>query len=77
MQQPALLTQEQAAAFLGLSPRTLEAWRRTSHGPAFVRIGPRRVRYRQETIQAWLTAQEVTQGNPSAPTSPLQSPAHV
>jgi predicted DNA-binding transcriptional regulator AlpA len=38
------------------SPRTLERWRATGTGPAFVKIG-RRVGYRQSAIDAYLQKQ--------------------
>jgi len=34
-----LLTEEQAAKMLGLSPLTLKKWRRTSRGPRYYRLG--------------------------------------
>jgi predicted DNA-binding transcriptional regulator AlpA len=49
-----LLTTPAAAALLGLSPRTLEGWRRTGEGPAFVRLGRRRVAYRRSALDSWL-----------------------
>lgn len=55
-----LMNQEQAAALLGLSPRTLEQWRLKGGGPAFVRMSHRCVRYRREALDAWLMAREVT-----------------
>jgi predicted DNA-binding transcriptional regulator AlpA len=48
-----LLSQREAAARLGLSPRTLERTRASGDGPAFCKIG-RRVLYRPEDIAAWL-----------------------
>jgi hypothetical protein len=36
---PKLITSDEAAAFLGLSPRTLEGWRTRGDGPDFVRMG--------------------------------------
>lgn len=56
----ALMNQDQAAALLGVSPRTLEQWRLKGGGPAFVRMSHRCVRYRRETLDAWLVAREVT-----------------
>lgn len=41
-----LLDQKQATQLLGLSPRTLEAWRLTGGGPIYIKVG-RRVRYRR------------------------------
>ncbi len=51
-----LVAQEEVAERLGLSVRTVERWRVTGEGPAFVRIGPRRVAYQEEAIEAWLAA---------------------
>ncbi|MGY3479514.1 MULTISPECIES: helix-turn-helix transcriptional regulator [Bradyrhizobium] len=49
----ALLTEEQAADFLSLSVRTLQAWRLRGAGPKFVRAG-RAVRYQQSELIAWI-----------------------
>ena len=50
----ALMTTQQAAAFLGLSPRTLEGYRRKGDGPSFVAISRNLVRYRPADLRAWL-----------------------
>jgi hypothetical protein len=47
-----LLETVQAADELGLSPRTLEGWRRRGEGPRFLKFG-RRVKYRPEDIEAY------------------------
>ncbi len=47
---PKLLTQNQAAKFLGISHRTLENYRLTGAGPKYVRIGKRLVRYRKSDL---------------------------
>ena len=47
-----LLETRDAAQELGLSPRTLEGWRRRREGPAYLKIG-RRVKYRPEDIEAY------------------------
>ncbi len=44
-----------AAAFLGLSPATLETLRCRGGGPPFVKLG-RRVVYRREDLEAWITS---------------------
>jgi predicted DNA-binding transcriptional regulator AlpA len=49
-----LLTTEQAATKLGLSERTLEAWRSRGEGPPFLRVGPRRVAYSLNDLDSWL-----------------------
>jgi len=56
---PELLTNNQAARYLGIVPGTLNVWRCTSryHIP-FLRIG-NRVRYRPEDLNAFLTAHMV------------------
>jgi hypothetical protein len=46
------LTEKQAARLLSISHRTLQAWRRTSVGPSFLKFG-RAVRYRQHDLVAW------------------------
>ena len=49
-----LLTPEQVSEFLGMSPRTLAAWRSTRRGgPAWCKCGSL-VRYRKADVIAWL-----------------------
>ena len=48
-----LLTTNEAAEWLGLSPRTLERYRVTGEGPKFRKIG-RWVRYTVADLEAWL-----------------------
>ena len=52
----AILAPVDAARLLGVSARTLERWRVSGDGPRFVRIGLRRVGYRQSDIRRWLDA---------------------
>jgi len=47
-----LLETVHAADELGLSPRTLEGWRRRGEGPPYLKFG-RRVKYRPEDIEAY------------------------
>lgn len=49
-----LLTTKEAAAVLGLSPRTLEGLRRRGGGPPFVVLSRNAVRYRQGDLRAWV-----------------------
>lgn len=52
-----LWTPEHAALALGISIRTLAAWRSTGrHGLPYVKIG-RLVRYREQDIRNWLQSQ--------------------
>jgi len=48
-----LVSQRDAAAMLGVSPRTLELWRQCGDGPPYVRISSRCVRYRIADLEAW------------------------
>ena len=52
-EQSTLLTTEQAAKRLGVSPRTLERYRVSGEGLEFVKIG-RCVRYRASKLKRWL-----------------------
>lgn len=56
---PELLSQRQLAARLGVTTRTLERWRETGDGPAFIRVG-RLCRYQREDITIWLAARRCT-----------------
>ena len=48
-----------AAAYLGVTPRTLEVWRCTKrHQIRYIKVG-RLVKYRQSDLDAWLAAQTV------------------
>lgn len=56
----------EAAAMLGVSPRTLANWRTQRTGPAFVRIGAvhSRTLYRLDDLKAWLDANRVENPDP-------------
>ena len=56
----ALLTQEEAAQYLHIEPRTLEAWRQRRIGPQFLTYSKRCVRYRLSDLRSWLVEREVT-----------------
>ena len=51
-----------AAAHVGCSPRTLEKWRQTGEGPAFLKLG-RSVVYVQSDLDRWLAACRHRQGS--------------
>ncbi|MBZ5709272.1 tyrosine-type recombinase/integrase [Nannocystis pusilla] len=53
----AVLTAEDAANFLKLSPRTLEKWRSEGAGPPVLRMG-RRIAYARRDLVRWLAEQE-------------------
>src|SRR4051812_12539490 len=48
-----LLTPEELAQNLHLSPATLAAWRSERRGPPFVKVG-RRIWYPKETFDGWM-----------------------
>ena len=48
-----VLTTDEAAAFLRISPYTLEQWRSRSKGPPYSKIG-RNVVYLQADLLSWL-----------------------
>lgn len=62
----ALLTEVQAATFLNLSTRTLQAWRTQQKGPPYVQAG-RAIRYRRRALVAWMDANTVLSNPPVAP----------
>ena len=49
----ALITESEAADFLGFSVRALQNWRIRGGGPRFVRISSRTVRYRRRDLIEW------------------------
>jgi hypothetical protein len=48
-----LLTPEEVAAYLQVSPRTLESWRYKGIGPRFLRVTKRLIRYDLKDIRDW------------------------
>ena len=57
---PRLLTREEAAGFLGLSPQTLANWAHTGDGGIpFIRVSRRAIRYRMSDLERWLQARTV------------------
>lgn len=55
-----MLTREQAAEFLGVSPGTLAHWACSGRfGLRYFRVG-RSVRYRQSDLEAWLEKRSAT-----------------
>ncbi|MEO1242503.1 MAG: helix-turn-helix domain-containing protein [Pseudomonadota bacterium] len=50
-----LLTEREAAQYLGVSPRTLSNWRvRSNDGPRYHKLSSRAVRYRRADLEDWL-----------------------
>lgn len=49
-----LLTEDQAADRLGVSPRTLAGWRSRGGGPMFIRLGGKSIRYRIDDLNEFV-----------------------
>jgi hypothetical protein len=58
MDPDALLHPAEASYVLGVSVRSLEAWRVRGGGPPYLRISARAVRYRRSTLLAWAADRE-------------------
>jgi hypothetical protein len=57
MQKLAMLDTDELADFIRVSPDTLRYWRHIDKGPAYFKMGGRKVYYRQEDVDAWLEEQ--------------------
>ena len=64
-----VISEEDAAASLGVAPRTLQRWRVTGEGPAFCKLGSR-IGYRREDLESFVAAarRTSTSGRPRRPT---------
>jgi hypothetical protein len=55
-----LLTERQAAVFLGHKVKTLQKWRITGEGPVYINFSRRSVRYRRRNLLAFIEAHSFT-----------------
>lgn len=53
MHDPIAVDEQTAARLIGMTPRTLQEWRRTGTGPRYARISSRCVRYRIADLDTW------------------------
>jgi len=51
-----LINERAGGEFLGLTDRTMQAYRQRGRGPPFVRISSRCIRYRRFDLKAWAEA---------------------
>ncbi len=58
----ALLTAQEASAFLRLKYNTLSWYRCNGGGPAFVRVGPKLIRYRLGDLRGYVNDQPMGEG---------------
>ena len=55
---PPVVDTTAAAAYIGVSPRTLHTWRSEGRGPSYIRAG-RCIRYRLRDLETYLDARTV------------------
>lgn len=55
-----LRTETETAKILRVSERSLQRWRKVGRGPAFTRVGDRRVTYSDEAIEHYVTGRTFT-----------------
>lgn len=59
MTSPQLLTETDAAAHLGLSPKTLSRWRWKGEGPTYLKLGSA-VRYAEQDLNDFISSSKVS-----------------
>lgn len=55
-----LLSDQQVADLFGVGPQWPAQARIGGYGPPFIRLGPKRIRYRRDQINAWLLERSAT-----------------
>lgn len=53
-----LMTERQTAERLSTTARTLQRWRSSGEGPAYIRLGLRQIRYRVSAVDEYAAARE-------------------
>lgn len=51
-----MMSTEEVADFLGITPGTLNGMRVKGVGPSYVKLGGKIVRYRSDVVEAWLAS---------------------
>jgi prophage regulatory protein len=52
-----VLTSAETAELTHIKEGTLRYWRATGQGPAWFRLGPRRIAYRRSDVEQWIRSQ--------------------
>jgi predicted DNA-binding transcriptional regulator AlpA len=65
-----LVTEKEAARFLGYSVRALQNWRLRGGGPPYVKVSSRSVRYRRGDLRDWAFARLRTSTSDSGGSPP-------
>ena len=66
-----LITERDAADFLGYTMRALQNWRVRGGGPTYVKVSTRSIRYRRRDLNDWVEsklAEHTTGATPGGPT---------
>lgn len=77
-----IMTEAEAANFLGMTPRFLQSRRYKQNGPRYIRISDRCIKYRLTDLLAWLNSQcrggvktqHSSRSEPQASTGPKEQP---
>ncbi|MEV0990633.1 helix-turn-helix domain-containing protein [Streptomyces sp. NPDC049949] len=70
----AFLGVQDAAEYLGISPKTLYVWRHRRQGPPSFRMGARgRVTYRIDALDAWIREQEQADSRSNPALNPVSA----
>ena len=55
-----MMTANELAEILHVSPRTLQQWRYRQQGPGYVKVSHRTVLYDREEVERWLATRTTT-----------------
>ncbi|HEX7380891.1 MAG TPA: helix-turn-helix domain-containing protein [Nevskiaceae bacterium] len=65
-----MLTDLEVAELFGTATQTIRDWRWKGTGPAYIKLGPRMVRYRAEDIKAFIEGHRMTRTHAEGETLP-------
>ncbi|SDB60987.1 transcriptional regulator, AlpA family [Desulfonatronum thiosulfatophilum] len=58
--EPLAVNESQAAIMLGLSIKTLQAWRFQRKGPPYVKLESKSIRYCVDDLKSWIADQKIS-----------------